>query len=53
MSKIKIDNECNSYFCENGHLHDYSKSKLEELEKYTIGKAYNSIDELKEDIENN
>ena len=49
----KIDNECNSYFCENSHLHDYSKSKLEELEKDTTGKAYNSIDELKEDIENN
>ena len=48
---IELNDGYGSYICEYGHLHDYSKSKLEELEKDKTGKTYNSIDELKEDLE--
>lgn len=47
----KINDENNSYVCEYGQLHDYSKLNIEEVEKDRTGKTYNDIEELLKDLE--
>ena len=47
----KINDENNSYVCEYGQLHDYSKLNIEEVEKDRTGKTYNDIEELQKDLE--
>ncbi len=48
---LKIKNT-DSYVCEYGHLHDYSKLNLEELEEEAKNnKSYDNVEELIEDLE--
>ena len=48
---IELNDGYGSYICEYGHLHNYSKVNVEEIEKDTDGKTYNNVDELMEDLE--
>ena len=48
---IELNDGYGSYICEYGHLHNYSKVNVEEIEKDTDGKIYNNVDELMEDLE--
>lgn len=48
---IELNDGYGSYICEYGHLHDYSKTNFEELENDMVGKTYNNVKELVEDLE--
>lgn len=49
---IELDDGYGSYICEYGHLHDYSKIDLKELEKEAKNnKTYNNVEELEKDLE--
>ena len=48
---IELNDGYGSYICEYGHLHDYSKIKIEELKNDMSGKTYNNVKELMEDLE--
>ena len=48
---IELNDGYGSYICECGHLHDYSKSNLNELEKEAKNnKSYNNAKEMINDI---
>lgn len=48
---IELEDGNGSYICEYGHLHDYSKLNLKELEKETKNnKTYKNAKEMVEDI---
>ena len=48
---IELNDGYGSYICECGHLHDYSKIKLNELENEARNnKSYNSAKEMIDDI---
>lgn len=50
---IELNDKCGSYVCEYGGLHDYSKLKLEDIEKEVqYNKTYDSAKEMIEDILN-
>lgn len=48
---VELNDGYGSYICEYGHLHDYNKINFEELEKDTIDKTYNNVQELMNDLE--
>lgn len=51
-SRIELNDGHGSYICEYGHLHDYSKANIEDLEKEAKNnKSYNNVDELFNDLE--
>lgn len=48
---VEMNDGYGSYICEYGHLHDYSKLNLKEIEKETKNnKSYNTAKEMMEDI---
>lgn len=48
---VDLEKEKDCYICEHGCLHDYSKLKLEDIEKEVeYNKTYNSAKEMIEDI---
>lgn len=48
---VELNDADGSYICEYGHLHDYSKVNLKEIEKEAKNnKSYNSAKEMMEDI---
>ena len=48
---VELDDEYGSYICENGHIHDYSKINLKEIEKEAKNnKTYNNAEEMINDI---
>lgn len=50
---IELNDSCGSYICEYGHVHDYSKMNLEEIEKEAENnKTYENAKEMIEDILN-
>ncbi len=48
---VELNDGYGSYICEYGHLHDYSKVNLEELEKDRTGKTYDNVEDLMKDLE--
>ena len=50
-SAIEINDGYGSYICEYGHLHDYSKINIEEIEKDKDERTFNNVKDLKEAIE--
>ena len=50
-STIEINDGYGSYICEYGHLHDYSKINIEEIEKDKDERTFNNVKDLKEAIE--
>ncbi len=48
---VELNDGYGSYICEYGHLHDYSKFNIEEVEKDRTGKTYNDVEELIKDLE--
>lgn len=48
---VELNDGCGSYICEYGHLHDYSKLNIEEVEKDRTGKTYDNVEELMKDLE--
>ena len=49
---IELNDGYGSYICEYGHLHDYSKFHLKEMEEeFKNNKSYNSAKEMFEDLE--
>jgi len=48
---IELNDGYGSYICECGHLHDYSKINMKEIEKDRSGKTYNNVKELMQDLE--
>lgn len=49
-NSIELDDDCGSYICEYGHLHDYSKLDLAKLEEDKSDKQYDSAKEMIEDV---
>lgn len=50
-NRVELNDNYGSYICEYGHLHDYSKINLEELEKEgTYSKKYDSAKDMMQDI---
>lgn len=50
-NSIELNDGYGSYICEEGHVHDYSKVNLKEIEKEANGnKTYNSAKEMINDI---
>ncbi|MBO5005728.1 MAG: type II toxin-antitoxin system RelB/DinJ family antitoxin [Clostridia bacterium] len=48
---VELNDGYGSYICEEGHLHDYSKINLKEIEKEAkSNKTYNSAKEMINDI---
>ena len=48
---IELNDDYGSYICEYGHVHDYSKLNLAEIEEETKNsKTYNTAKEMIEDI---
>lgn len=50
---VELNDGYGSYICEYGHLHDYSKFNIEEVEKDRTGKTYNDVEELMKELEQN
>lgn len=50
-SAIELNDGYGSYICGFGHLHDYSRINLKEIERDTDGKIYNNTQELMEELE--
>ncbi len=50
-NNVELNDEHGSYVCKYGCLHDYSNVNFKELEKDVIDKKYNSVEELKKDLE--
>ena len=50
-STNKTNDENNSYICEYRQLHNYSKLNIKEVEEDKTGKAYNDVEELMKDFE--
>ena len=49
---VELNDGYGSYICEYGHLHDYSKKNLKELEEEAKkNKLYNNVEELMKDSE--
>lgn len=49
---VELNDGYGSYICEYGHLHDYSKKNLKELEEEAKkNKLYNNVEELMKDLE--
>ena len=48
---IELNDGNGSYICEYGHLHDYSKLDLKEIEKDKDKRTFNNVEELKRAIE--
>ena len=48
---VELNDGYGSYICEYGHLHDYSKMDIKEIEKDVDGKTYNSAEELMKELE--
>lgn len=46
----QLNNEYGSYICEYGHLHDYSKMKLNEILNDVDERTFNNAEELMEEI---
>ncbi len=47
---VELNDGYGSYICEYGHLHDYSKINIKEIEKDKINKTYDNVDELMDDL---
>lgn len=48
---VELNDGHGSYICEYGHLHDYSKLNVKELEEEArLSKSYNSAEEMIDDI---
>lgn len=48
---VELNDGYGSYICEYGHIHDYSKLNLKEIEKEAKeNKSYNNAKEMMEDI---
>lgn len=48
---IELNDECGSYVCEDGCLHDYGKIDISELEKDIDKRTFSNVDELKKALE--
>jgi SOS-response transcriptional repressor LexA len=48
--KIKV-NDDGAYICEYGYLHDYSKIKIDEIEKDVNCRSFKNVEELKKALE--
>jgi len=44
---IELNDGHGSYICEYGHLHDYSKINLHEIEKNVDERTFDNVEELK------
>jgi addiction module RelB/DinJ family antitoxin len=47
---IELNDGYGSYVCEYGHIHDYSKKDLKELDKDISNKTYVNAEEMMKDI---
>ena len=48
---VELNDGYGSYICEYGHLHDYSKRNLDEIEKDIDERTFNSVEDLKKALE--
>lgn len=48
---IELNDEYGSYICEYGHLHDYSRTNLDEIAKDVDERTFDNVEELKKALE--
>ena len=48
---VELNDGHGSYICGFGHVHDYSKMNIKEIERDRDGRTYNSAQELMEELE--